>query len=125
MRILCISDDTKLLSVVEHEIESSTHEYSVYNSVTDPLEVMSTVCSMSPRIVIIDDDKLKPNSAKILTSIKKVNPNIKIIFFTSDSSLELGREISPLGVLYYGLKPVSEMEIKSLFESIKKMENVT
>ena len=33
------------------------------------------------QIVIIDDDVLKPNSAKILNSIKKVSPNIKIIFF--------------------------------------------
>jgi DNA-binding NtrC family response regulator len=125
MRILCISDDTKLLSILKHEIESSNHEYSLYESKTDPLDVMSNVCSMSPRIVIIDDDMLKPNSAKILSSIKKVNPNIKIIFITSDSGLELGREISPLGILYYGIKPISEMEITSLFESINKMENVT
>ena len=57
--------------------------------------------------------------------LKKVNPGLKIIFFTSDSSLELGREISPLGVLYYGLKPISELEIKSLVESINKLEKVT
>jgi DNA-binding NtrC family response regulator len=124
MRILSISDDAKLLSTIEHEIESSNHEYTLYDLKPDPLEVMSTVCSMSPRIVIIDDDMLKPNSAKILTSIKKVSPNIKIVFITSDTGLELGREISPLGILYYGIKPVSEMEIKSLFESINKMENV-
>ncbi len=125
MRILCISDDAKLLSIIKHEIESSNHEFVLYESKADPLEVMSTVCSMSPRIVIIDDDMLKPNSAKILTSVKKVSPNIKIVFITSDSGLELGREISPLGILYYGIKPVSEMEITSLFESINKMENVT
>ena len=125
MRILCISNDDQLLSAVKNEIDSSQNEISNYEAKPDPLEVMSTVCSMSPRIVIIDDDVLKPNSAKILNSIKKVNPNIKIIFFTSDSGLELGREISPLGVLYYGLKPISDMEITSLFKSINKIENVT
>jgi len=125
MRILCISNDEQLLSIVKNEIDSSQSEFSIYEAKPDPLEVMSTVCSMSPRIVIIDDDVLKPNSAKILISILKVNPNIKIIFFTSDSSLELGREISPLGVLYYGLKPISEMEITSLFKSINKQENLT
>jgi DNA-binding NarL/FixJ family response regulator len=125
MRILCISNDEKLLSLIKDEIVSGRNEYAKYDAQPDPLEVMSTVCSMSPSIIVIDDDLLKPNSAKILTSIKKVSPNIKIVFFTSDSSLELGREISPLGVLYYGLKPASDMEIKSLFESINKMQNVT
>ena len=125
MRILCISEDQQLLEMVHSELKSNENEIFDHESKADPLEVMSHVCSMSPRVVIIDDDMLKPNSAKILSSIKKVNPGLKIIFFTSDSSLELGREISPLGVLYYGLKPISELEIKSLVESINKLEKVT
>ena len=125
MRILCISNDQNLIPVIKKEREPSHNEFSLYEAKSDPLEVVSTVCSMSPSIVVVDDDMLTPNSPKILASIKKVNPGIKFIFITSDSGLELGREISPFGVLYYGLKPISEMEIKSLFESVNKIENLT
>jgi len=47
--------------------------------------------------------------------------NMKIIFLTSDNSIEKGREISPLGVLYYGIKPVSQRELLQVLDSSKKI----
>ena len=53
----------------------------------------------------------------------KVNKKVAIIFVTSNDSIELGREISNLGVQFYGLKPLSDIELNDLLESIPKLVN--
>ena len=84
----------------------------------DPLDVMSGICSHNPSLVIIDDDFLKPHSAHVLRSVRKINSKVKFIFVTSDESVELGREISPLGIHYYGHKPLEKRELHDSIQSI-------
>lgn len=92
----------------------------MYNKSYDPLDVISFVYSHSPALLFLDDDVLKPNSAKILKSIKQISKKIAIIFITSDNSINLGREITPIGVYFYGIKPISKDEILDLIKSVKE-----
>jgi DNA-binding NarL/FixJ family response regulator len=84
---------------------------------------MSTVCSENPTLLIADDDFLKPESAHILKSIKKVNKSIYIIFLSSDLSIELGREVSQLGIQYYALKPFGVEDLIDVVNFIGKLKN--
>ena len=123
MKLLLISIDPILSEIVEKAAKKNNFELIVINEKTDPLDVLSSICSMHPNLVILDDDLLQPHAGNILKSVKKVNKKVAIIFVTSNDSIELGREISNLGVQFYGLKPLSENELNDLLESIPNLVN--
>ena len=118
MNIMIFSKDPKLLKLIQIAEVNEDRNFSVMDDSQDPLDIMSAICSNNPSLVIIDDDFLKPHSAHVLRSVRKINSKVKIIFVTSDESVELGREISPLGIHYYGHKPLEERELRDSIESI-------
>ncbi len=118
MRILLISEDTLLQSIVKNFGENTQASTSVYNADPKPIQVLSSFLSRKPSVLIVDDDFLKPNSVEILESIRNVNKKTKIIFASSDSSLELGKKVSQLGIYYYAIKPIDESEFKELLDSL-------
>jgi DNA-binding NtrC family response regulator len=121
MKILVFSNDIDLITVLTKVGDKTDNRFTFFDKLNDPLDVMSTVCSKKPNVLIIDDDYLKPKTAHILKSIRKVNKDLKIIFITSDSSIELGSEISQLGIYFYAIKPLDELE---LLESIQSIFNL-
>ncbi len=126
MQILLITEDSLLLSSISDLNITELGEIKLHERSYDPLEVISSVHSISPTLLILDDDILKPNSAKILKSIKQISKNVEIIFLTSDNSVDLGREISPIGVYFYGIKPISKDEILNLIKSVStKNKSIT
>ena len=54
------------------------NQLGIYSDNPDTLEIMSHVCSEHPNTLIIDDDFTKPESAHVLSAIRKVNENVKI-----------------------------------------------
>ncbi len=118
MQILVVTQDKSLSQIFSEDSISTTAEFKIFDRTTDPLEVISMVHSISPNMLILDDDMLKPNSFRILKSIKQIRENEVVVFLTSDNGLDLGREISPLGVYYYGIKPISKEDILDLIKSV-------
>ena len=94
----------------------------VFNESNDPLDVMSFIIHNHPSLMIIDDDYLRPVSGRIISSIKNILPKVSTIFITSDESYELGREISPLGLQYYAIKPVDVNDLKDVVSSFTKVK---
>ena len=129
MRTILISNDAKLLDIIKKsDLELHKH-IEIYNASRDPLDVMSKVCESNPSILIVDDDFLKPQTAHILKSIRKVHKNIGIIFCTSDTSIDLGKEVSQLGIQYYAMKPLDVGELQESLNAVvqayhKKILNV-
>ena len=120
MNVLIVANDNKLLRIFRSDLASQFGMISVYSESNDPLDLMSTVCSENPNLLILDDDFLQPNSAHLLNSVRKVNKNIDVIFITSNPSIELGREISQLGIYYYAHKPINPDEIKDSIKALTK-----
>ncbi|MEJ2545955.1 MAG: hypothetical protein P8Y99_17980 [Calditrichaceae bacterium] len=118
MQILVISDDVELINTVSCPVDVEDCITKVYNDSRDPLDIMSTVCLANPSILVIDDDFLKPETSHILTSIKKIMQKVAIIFVTSNTNIELGREVSQLGVYYYALKP---LENDAMIDALKSI----
>lgn len=121
MRILVISNDVNICKLLEYLKIKKLQQVIIENLSNDPLDVMSAVCRMNPTILILDDDFIKPHSERVLRSIKKVNTKVAVIFITSDNSLELGREISQLGIQYYALKPLEQDVLLDSIASIAQM----
>ena len=66
MQILAITQDKSLSQIFSEDSISSTAEFKIFDRTTDPLEVISMVHSISPNMLILDDDMLKPNSESTL-----------------------------------------------------------
>jgi len=120
MKILLISIDQTIKFFTEKNYQNPEYQFITFNSTTDPLDIMSQICCVNPSILILDDDFITPNSIRLLKSIKKVNPKLTIIFITSNTSLELGREIYSIGVKFYIMKPILENEFKEFLSSANK-----
>lgn len=124
MKIMMISSDQELIQSAKSTL-SSNQDLDILTNLSDPLEVTSRVCEETPLALIVDDDLLKPNTAKILRSIRKLRENVHIVFMTSDTSIELGREVSPIGIHFYGIKPIGETMILNVMESLNKLDTKT
>ena len=122
MKILLLSGDSNLIDKIFKTEVVPSENMVVYNESNDPLDVMSFVIHNHPSLMIIDDDFLRPVSGRIISSIKNVLPKVSTIFITSDESYELGREISPLGLQYYAIKPVDVNDLKDVISSLTKVK---
>jgi len=120
MKILTISADVKLISLVNSFVTKNNQHFAILNQSKNPLDLVGFVYEKNPSVVILDNDYVKPNAADIISTIKKMRNDIEIIFITSDPSVELGKEISPLGIAYYTIKPVDLNEFDELLNSISK-----
>ena len=118
MQILVISDDIELINTVSCPVDVEDCITKVYNDSRDPLDIMSTVCLANPTILVMDDDFLKPETSHILSSIKKIMQKVAIIFVTSNTNIDLGREVSQMGVYYYALKPLENDAMVDALKSI-------
>jgi response regulator of citrate/malate metabolism len=125
IKVLLITIDKAIKFFTEKNYSSPEYQFTFFNSTTDPLDIMAQVCTINPTILILDDDYINPNSIHLLSSIKKVNPKLSIIFITSNTSLELGREINSIGVSYYLMKPISEHEFNEFLKSLVKEKSIT
>ena len=117
-KLLLISIDQTIKLYTEKYFNNPEYRLTIFNSTSEPLEVMSQVCSNNPTILILDDDFLNPNSNRLLSSIKNANPKLSVIFITSNTSLELGREINKIGVKSYLIKPISENNLNEYIKSV-------
>jgi response regulator of citrate/malate metabolism len=118
MRTILISNDVEMLDIIKKS-NLELHKYiEIYNESKDPLDAMSRVCEANPSLIIVDDDFLAPKTVHFLKSIRKANRSIGIIFCTSNSSIDLGKEVSQLGIQYYAIKPLNEGELHDSFKAV-------
>jgi response regulator of citrate/malate metabolism len=122
MNTMLLSQDPKLINTITSAKVIIADKFILQNESKNPLDIMSAVCSKNPTLLIVDDDFLKPESVHILRSIKKVKNNIYVIFITSDSSFDLGREVSQLGIQFYTLKPLGRKDFRDSVLSISQLK---
>ena len=121
MRILIISNEYTKENLFQQINGYKDAELIFLSEKSDPFGIISKTIDLNPSLVVIDDDFTAPNTVQILKSIKTINKNMAVIFVTSNNSLELGREVTPLGIQFYAIKPLSKTEI---FDSIKSIINL-
>jgi DNA-binding NarL/FixJ family response regulator len=93
----------------------------LYSGLNNSLDILSFVISGNASLVILDDDFTSPHTVHLLESVRKVKKEQKIIFLTSDDGLNLGKDVSSLGVQYYAIKPISGKELIDSVKSILKI----
>ena len=122
MKIVTISSDTSLIELIDKPEVKEQNQLIVYNKSNDLLDAVSFIHTNHPSVLIVDDDFLKPDTAHLLKNVKKLNPDLAIIFITSDPGIELGKDVSQVGIHFYGLKPLGENELEDSIKSITKLK---
>ncbi len=122
MKIVTITNDNSLIELINKPEVSGNHQLVIYKESKDLLDVVSFIYTTHASIIIVDDDFLKPDSARLLENLKILNPKLLIMFITSDHSIELGKKISQLGIFFYGLKPLSKDDLEDSIQSILKLK---
>jgi DNA-binding NarL/FixJ family response regulator len=120
MRILFASNDIETQNSLKETGIPEANQLTTLDKNNDPVEVVSSIYKLNPSIVILDDDFLNPNSGKIIQSIRELMDDISIVFVTGNDTIELGREISQLGIEYYVIKPYTKEEMEDSLNSLIK-----
>jgi len=93
---------------------------------SDYCAIVTQIISRNPTVLIFDGDFLDTKSIeKIFSALRKIQPEINILFLTSDTSVETGRDIFVLGVRYFATKPISEFELKEVIKKHLFSQNQT
>ncbi len=111
MKIQIISDDIKLVDGLLQGQESVSIPITAYSGINNPLDIVDFIFAGNPSLLVLDDDFTRPQTVKIIKSIRSMKKSLKIVFLTSDNSLALGKAISGLVVQYYGIKPLADNEL--------------
>ena len=105
MQILVISDDTNLIKMANYSENIIGMQPALYNQSSISLNIFAFVYKNNPSLLIIDDDYLTPNIIQLIDTIQKEQNKLSIAFMTSNSSKELVKTISQLGI-YFNAKEV-------------------
>ncbi len=119
MKIMAVTSDQKVISTLSQENLPSNWNLSLEIEKVEPVDLLVKIHAFNPFAIIIDDTLFAPKTNSLLLSIREIQKSIQIIFITDNNSIELGREISQLGIHKYFIKPFL---MEHLLESIKSLE---
>lgn len=120
MKVLTLTVDRELIQLVDAFASEYEHHSFIYNKSRRPIDIVGFTYEKNPSLIIVDDDYVNPDAAVMISTLKKIKKNIEIIFITSNSSIELGKQISPLGITYYAIKPLDKEDFDELLNSVSK-----
>ena len=127
MNIQIISNDTQVIDSLIKGENKISFPIITYKGSANSLDIIDFIFSGNPLLLVLDDDFTKPNTVKILKSIRNIKDTLKVVFLTSDNSLTLGKEISGLAIQYYGIKPLAHDELFLTINALLKnrISNIT
>jgi len=121
-----VSKDIKLIRMFRHIGKLLGVDAQTINPDADYCSIITQIISQNPIVLIFDGDYLDRKSIeKIFNALRKIQPEIDILFLTSDTSVEAGRDIFVLGVRYFATKPISEFELKEVIKKHLFSQNQT
>lgn len=121
MTILTVSEDAYLIECFAAAAEKFNVTFRVFGEESDVFQIYIQICRHVPSVLIIDDDYTRPDSHRLLQAVREPYPNMLFIFIASRFRMETVRSISPLGIHYFGMKPLSRHELYDLFTSMVQM----
>ncbi|MBL1214823.1 MAG: hypothetical protein HND52_15810 [Ignavibacteriae bacterium] len=119
MKIILISNDKDVIKTINNIDSIINEQLIIFNSASDSCEILSEIISNNPSLIIFDNDFIENETVKILKSLRKIDSRVSIILVTSELSIELGRDLSQIGIHFKALKPIS---LISMEESIKALQ---
>lgn len=116
MKILALSNDHNLVKGLE--VPGYSVDCIYVQDESHLWDLIEKMTSGRVALVLVDDDHIRPNSARVIQVARRIRKDIPIIFLTSDMSIELGQKISQLGIDFYGHKPLNKDDLSQALVSI-------
>ena len=120
MKVIIITNDEELKRISRELNPGEKENLLIYDRLSKPLDIVGYVFEKNPSLLVLDDDMISPDTFNVISNIKKMKKDLKIVFVTSNSSIELGKEITPLGISYYAIKPLEQKDFSELINSLTK-----
>jgi response regulator of citrate/malate metabolism len=120
MKIVLVSNDNDVINTLDKiDIVKNSQVLNI-SSPSDSCEILSEIVANNPSLIIFDNDFIENDTVKILKSLRKIDSKVSIILVTSELSIELGRELSQIGIHFKALKPISKLSIEESIQSLQK-----
>jgi len=119
LSILCVEDDKEALEDITYLLKKSFDE--IYEA-TDGSMALDIFNTKTPDIILLDINIPKIDGLKVAENIRKVSPNIPIVFLSAHSEKEKLLKAINLKVSSYIIKPFKINELKeTLFKIAKEL----
>ncbi len=121
-RIIVVDDERSFMMLIVKILE--TEGYMV-KGVTDPQEVLNTLESFSPNLIISDLKMPKIDGIKLLETVKKKNADIDFILITAFATVETAVSAIKMGASDYITKPLKSPEqVRIVVDKIFEKQNL-
>ncbi|MCF6270480.1 MAG: response regulator [Melioribacteraceae bacterium] len=100
--ILIVDDDIKLCATLSEDLNEIGYYTHFVTNVDDALEYITT---SNVNLILLDLKMPEKDGFYLLTHLKKMNSDIKIIVLTANADVESALKAAQLGVHDYILKP--------------------
>ena len=105
-RIFLADDHSLLLEAFSHLLEA---KYDVVGTATDGRQALTMVAELKPDVVLMDINMPNLNGFDAGEKLKKILPDIKLIFLTVNEDPEMVTEAFRIGANGYLLKSSADM----------------
>jgi DNA-binding NarL/FixJ family response regulator len=123
IRILLADDHAMICAAFQRLLEP---EYEVIGSVADGHELLSKAVEWKPDVVLLDIAMPLLNGLDAARKLRQIAPQIKLIFLTMNSDIELAAEAFRIGASAYLLKNSQGWELlKAVHSAMKGIRYVT
>jgi len=103
LSIFVISDEYAFRIELKDLLDQHGYNVRIFSDISECIEqIKSGECDL----ILSDLNKDNNTAENILKSVKSINPNIEVIFFTEYESIELAASIVKLGAFDYMQKPI-------------------
>lgn len=117
-KIFVVEDDPFYLNIVKHELQKNNFtQVTGFTSGEDCIKNLSLL----PDVVLLDYSLQSLNGMQVLKKVKKVNPNIQVIFLTAQEKLDVAVSSLKLGAFDYVVK--NESALGKIIKLVTKAHN--
>jgi len=114
-RIVLADDHTLITDAVKNLLEP---EFEVVGTAANGEELIATVNSLAPDIVVLDINMPRINGLNACLHIRKSQPKVKVIFLTMNQDAETAGEAFRSGANGYVLKTSAASELKAAIREV-------
>ena len=119
--ILLIEDELTLAKNVKRYLERGEYDVQIAGTGEEGLELLE---SHQPDVILLDYQLPGMNGLEVLQNIRKIDPQVKVIFVTAHGNMEIAVEAMKFGAFDYINKPVALVELELLISKVLGQERL-
>ncbi|WP_026651970.1 response regulator [Butyrivibrio proteoclasticus] len=117
-RVMLVDDEEDVAQAIMKKMDWESMGYEVPKYAHNGIEALELAESTRPEVVMSDIKMPYMDGMELARNLKKLYPNIRIIFFSGFDEFEYAKEAIRLEAEEYILKPIDAGELQSVFKRV-------